>query len=70
MFGYAILVLLVVCLITVRNCVIVKKSVLPFHKEVTRLINKHREYLDGIEKGVVHLHFDPNQKPKEAVTEQ
>ena len=43
----------------------VRSSELPFHREVNRLIRDNPDYLDGIRKGIVHVAFNPGQKPKE-----
>lgn len=34
----------------------------PFYREVHRLISEHPEYAEGIERGIVHLHFDPGYR--------
>jgi hypothetical protein len=44
--------------------VITKAKLHPFHAEITRLIKENPDYLEGIEKGIVHLAYDPGQKPK------
>jgi len=41
---------------------IIKTKQYPFYKEIKRLIAAHSEYQEGIEKGVVHLAFDPGQR--------
>ena len=46
--------------------VITKAKLHPFHAEITRLIKENPDYLEGIEKGIVHLAYDPGQKPKQA----
>ncbi len=44
--------------------IIMRKSELPFYKEVHRLIEKKPDYLDGIRKGIVSVGYHPNCKPK------
>ena len=44
---------------------LVRSAELPFHREVNRLIRDNPEYLDGIRKGIVHVAFNPGQKPKD-----
>jgi hypothetical protein len=41
-----------------ENLVVPKKD-FPFYREIKRLIAEKPEYQAGIEKGVVHLAFDP-----------
>ena len=44
---------------------LVRSAELPFHREVNRLIRDNPEYLDGIRKGIVHVAFNPGQRPKD-----
>ena len=44
--------------------IIVKKSQLPFIRDVHRIIKEHPEYADGIRAGVVHLAYNPGCKPE------
>jgi hypothetical protein len=43
--------------------VTVRRKQLAFHKEVDRLIKLHPEYLEGIERGTVHIKFRPGYCP-------
>jgi hypothetical protein len=42
---------------------LIKKSELPFYKDVHALIKKFPEYLEGIRRGEVHIKFLPKCKP-------
>lgn len=41
----------------------IRRQELAFHREIDRLIKKHPEYLEGIEKGIVHIKFLPGHAP-------
>ena len=43
---------------------IIRTAELPFYRDITALIKRNPEYLEGIRDGVVHLAFDPKRKPK------
>lgn len=44
----------------VRGLLLAKR--MPFFRDVQRLIAENPEYAEGIERGIVHLHFDPGYR--------